>query len=80
MLGEQQVQPAQPVGSGDGDDPAVGEVDEAAPVGEGALFAVELSVVGGDALVTAFGGYGTGKMEQGAAGHATKRTTPPGAA
>src|SRR5690606_32399547 len=34
VLGEQQVQPAQPVRAGHGDDPAVGEVDETGTVGE----------------------------------------------
>lgn len=31
VLGEQQMQPAQPVLTGDGDDTAVGEVDESGP-------------------------------------------------
>ena len=51
MLGEQQMQPGQPVVAGDGDDAAVGEVDEAGAVGEGALFAEQVAVVRGDAFV-----------------------------
>ena len=51
VLGEQQVQPAQPVVAGDGDDAAVREVDEAGAVGEGALLAEQVAVVGGDAFV-----------------------------
>ncbi|CAM5227171.1 hypothetical protein SVIOM74S_03016 [Streptomyces violarus] len=66
VLGEQQVQPAQPVLAGDGDDPPVGEVDETGAVGEGALLAEQIAVVRGDAFVRALGGDGAGQGQQGA--------------
>ncbi len=66
VLGEQQVQPAQPVLAGDRDDAAVGEVDEAGAVGEGTLLAEQVAVVGGDAFVHALGGNGAGQGQQGA--------------
>jgi hypothetical protein len=64
MLGEQQVQPAQPVLAGDGDDTAVREVDESGAVGQGALLAEQVAVVGGDAFVGSLGGDGTGQGQQ----------------
>ncbi len=65
VLGDQQVEPAQPVVAGDGEDAAVREVDEPRAVGEGTLFAEEVAVVRGDALVGALGGHGTGQGQQG---------------
>lgn len=66
VLGEQQVEPAEPLGAGDGDDPAVGQVDEAGAVGEGALLTEQVAVVGGHAFVHALGGDGAGQGQQGA--------------
>jgi hypothetical protein len=66
VLGEQQVEPAQPVLAADGDDTAVGEVDEAASRGEGALLAERVAVVRGDTLVPPLGGDGTWQGQQGA--------------
>lgn len=74
MLGEQQVQPAQPVVAGHGDDAPVGEVDEAGAVGEGALFPEQFAVVGGDAFVHALGGDGAGQGQERAL-HGHKPTT-----
>lgn len=68
VLGEQQMQPAQPFGAGDGDHATVGEVDEAGAVGEGTLLPEEVAVVGGDAFVGSLGGDGSGKRQQGAGG------------
>ncbi len=65
MLGEQQVQPAQPVLAGDGDDAPVGEVDESGAVGEGALLAEQVAVVRGDAFVHALGGTAPGRDSKG---------------
>ncbi len=64
VLGEQQMQPAQPVRTGDRDDAAVGEVDESGAVGECALLAEQVAVVGGDAFVHALGGDGAGQGQQ----------------
>ncbi len=64
VLGEQQVQPAQPVLAGDRDDAAVGEVDESGAVGEGTLLAEQVAVVRGDAFVHALGGDGAGQGQQ----------------
>lgn len=61
VLGEQQMQPGQPVGSGDRDDAAVGEVHETGTVRQRALFSEQVPVVGGDTFVPAFGGDGTGQ-------------------
>lgn len=65
MLGDQEVQPRQPVAPGDGDDAAVREVDEAGAVGEGTLLAEQVAVVRGDAFVAALGGDGAGQGQQG---------------
>ncbi|CAM5607122.1 hypothetical protein SPURM210S_04485 [Streptomyces purpurascens] len=64
VLGEQQVQPGQPVLAGHSDDPPVREIDETA-VGEGTLLAEQVAVVGGDAFVHALGGDGAGQGQQG---------------
>ncbi len=74
VLGEQQMQPAQPVRAGHGDDPAVREVDETGAVGERALLAEQFAVVGGDTFVHALGGDGTGQGQQRAL-HGSKPTT-----
>ena len=71
VLGEQQVQPGQPVVAGDRDDPAVRQVDETAAVGECALFTEQVAVVRGDAFVAPLGGDGAGQGQQGAL-HATR--------
>lgn len=68
VLGEQQMQPAQPLGAGDGDHAAVREVDEAGAVGERALLPEEVAVVGGNAFVGGLGGDGAGQRQQGAGG------------
>ena len=54
LLGEQQVQPAQPLGTGDAHDAAVGAVDDAGAADQRALLAERVAVVGGD------GGVGAG--------------------
>lgn len=74
VLGEQQVQPAQPVRAGDGDDSAVREVDETGAVGEGTLLAEQVAVVTGDVFVHALGGDGAGQGQQRAL-HTPKPTT-----
>ena len=74
VLGEQQVQPGQPVLAGDGDDSAVREVDETGAVGEGTLLAEQVAVVPGDAFVHALGGDGAGQGQQRAL-HTPKPTT-----
>lgn len=66
VLGEQQVQPGQPVVAGDGDDSAVREVHETDAVGKGALLTEQVAVVGGDAFVHALGGNGAGQGQEGA--------------
>ncbi len=68
VLGEQQMQPAQPFGAGDGDHAAVGEVHEAGAVGEGALLTEEVAVVRGDAFVGGLGGDGAGQRQKRAGG------------
>ena len=65
MLGGQGVQPGQPVGPLDPHDVAVGEVDEAVAVLEGALLAVERAVVRRDRGVDAVAGHRTGEREAG---------------
>ncbi len=65
VLGEQQMQPAQPVLAAHGDDAAVREVHESGAVGKGTLLTEQVAVVGGDAFVHAFGGNGTGQGQQG---------------
>ena len=74
MLGEQQVQPGQPVVAGDGDHAAVGEVDESDAVGEGTLLTEQVAVMGGDAFVHPLGGDGAGQEQQRAL-HGHKPTT-----
>jgi hypothetical protein len=55
LLGQQQVQPAQPLGAGDADDTAVGAVDDAGATGERALLAERVAVVGGHRGVAGLG-------------------------
>lgn len=74
VLGEQKVQPAQPVLAGDGDDPAVREVDETGAVGQRALLTEQVAVVTGDVFVHALGGDGAGQGQQRAL-HGAKPTT-----
>lgn len=64
VLGEQQMEPAEPVVAGDGDDAVVREVHQTLAVGEGALFAEQIAVVRGDTFVLPFGGHGTGQGEE----------------
>ncbi len=63
-LAGQGVQPGQPVGSGDPQHPAVGEVDEPLPGVQVALFGVERAIVRGHARVHPGADDGTGQVEQ----------------
>ena len=54
----------QPVGAGDRDDPAVGQVDDGEALGEQALLAQRVAVVGRDARVGAVGRHGAGSRQQ----------------
>ena len=62
LLGEQQVQPAQPLGTGDAHDAAVGAVDDAGPADQRALLAERVAVVGGDGSVGAGVGATVGAL------------------
>jgi len=64
VLRGQAVQPAEPVRPTDPDDAAVGEVDEAFALLEGALFPVERAVVRRDRGVDAVAGDGAGQVEE----------------
>ena len=75
VLGGQRVEPGQPVGAGDPQHVAVGEVDEAVARLERALLAVEGAVVAGDGGVDPLGGDRAGEVEQGA-GHRQSRAGP----
>ena len=58
------MQPGEPVGAGHGDDSAVREVDDPQPLGEEALLAHGVAVVGGDALVEAVRRDGSRRLQQ----------------
>ncbi|GAA3051024.1 hypothetical protein GCM10020000_35190 [Streptomyces olivoverticillatus] len=64
VLGDEQVQPAQPLGAGDGQDAPVREVHETGAAGERALLAEQIAVVRGDAFVRTLGGDGAGQRQQ----------------
>ena len=68
MLGEQQVQPLQAVGAGDGDDPAVAAVDDDRRAGHGALLGEGVAAVGGHGVVEVV--FGEGHDECSSAGGA----------
>jgi hypothetical protein len=73
VVGVELVKPAPPVVTAEGDDTAMGQVDEAAAVGEGALLAEQVAVVGGDTFVHTLGGDGAGQGQQRALHTATLR-------
>ena len=60
VLGEQQVQPFEPVGAGHRDDPAVAAVDDGRVAGHRALLGERVAVVGGYRVVEAVVGEGHG--------------------
>ena len=66
MLGRHRVEPAEPVGSGDGDDVAVREVDDREALLEEALLAHRVAVVQRDAGVEALARHGARPGQQGA--------------
>src|SRR5690606_3698577 len=68
-LGAQRVEPAQPVGPGDGGDAEVGQVDDAAAALERALLVGGRTVVERHPGVRAAAGDGPGAGEEGAGGH-----------
>ena len=68
-LAGHRVQPAQPVGAGDGEHAAIGEVDDRLAALEAALLDDRVAVVAGHPGVDALGGHGRGEREEGRAGH-----------
>jgi hypothetical protein len=58
VLGDQEVQPVEAVGAGDGDDPAVAAVDDGGLSGHRALLGERVAVVGGHRVVEVVVGEG----------------------